>query len=213
LFVAAAVSAYLGSIVPVGNALLAPLERRYPPLRLDESNSSVRYIVVLGSSYAPRAGFPVTAGLDDEGLVRIVEGVRLAHQLKNARLVVSGGAPQGQAPSAQGYARLARELGIPASSLIVLDRPLDTRAEALEVSATLGDSPFLLTTSAYHMPRAMLLMERAGARPIPAPTGYRASDSFYFGWRAWLPSAAGLRKTELALHEYLGLGAMILGFE
>jgi len=213
LFVTAMLIGYLGALVPVGNALLWPLERRYPPLRLSETPPTIAYIVVLGSSYAPRAGFPVTAALDEDALVRIVEGVRLAHHFKSARLVVSGGAPGGLIPSAHGYARLASELGISKSAMIVLDHPLDTHAEALAVSAQLGDQPFILTTSAYHMPRAMLHMERAGARPIPAPTGHRARDPLGFGWRAFFPSAAGLRKTELAMHEYLGLSALKLGLE
>jgi uncharacterized SAM-binding protein YcdF (DUF218 family) len=213
LFVTAVCLGYLDALVPIGDVLLWPLEHRYPPLRLDETPPGVGYIVVLGSSYEPRAGFPVTAALNDEGLVRIVEGVRLARQLKTARLVVSGGAQRGQASSAQGYARLATELGINAGSLIILDYPLDTHAEALAVSATLGQAPFILTTSAYHMPRAMLEMQHAGVRPIPAPTGHRASDHLKITLPALLPSSVGLRKSELALHEYFGLFAMTLGLE
>jgi uncharacterized SAM-binding protein YcdF (DUF218 family) len=159
----------------------------------------------------PRAGLPLTAALDEDGLARVVEGIRLKHRVA-AKLILSGGAPPGQTPSALGYAALARSLGVDDSSIVVISDPLDTRQEAAAVAALLGTSPFLLVTSAYHMPRAMWLMERAGARPIPAPTGQRANRS-RASWREWLPSGGGLRKTERALHEYVGLAALAVGAE
>jgi uncharacterized SAM-binding protein YcdF (DUF218 family) len=149
----------------------------------------------------------VTAALNPDGLARVVEGVRIARRLHEARLIVSGGAPPGLVPAATGYAELARGLGIANKSLIISDRPLDTAAEARAVAKLLGNAPFILVTSAYHMPRAMRLMRRAGANPIPAPTGQRAAaaGSLWFGW---LPSSSGLAGTERAIHEYLGLASI-----
>jgi uncharacterized SAM-binding protein YcdF (DUF218 family) len=103
---------------------------------------------------------------------------------------------------------MARELGVEDASMTVLDKPLDTAAEAQAVAALLGDAPFILVTSAYHMPRAVRLMRRAGARPISAPTDQRAGDPIAHYWSYFLPSSAGLRRTEFALHEYLGLAAL-----
>lgn len=210
LLVFAAAIVYLGAIGRVGDALLGPLERQYSPL-LDGSLPTAGYIAVLGSGYVPRGGVPITAALDEDGLVRIVEGVRLARRLGAVRLVVSGGAPSGQAAPALGYAKLARELGVDDASLVVLDDSLDTAAEARSVAALIGSDPFVLVTSAYHMPRAMRLMERAGARPIPAPTGQLANEPATSGWRGLLPTSGGLSKTERALHEYLGLAALAAG--
>ncbi len=211
LFSAAAIG-YLGAIGPVGNALLGPLERWHPPLREEQLLPGVRHVVVLGSGYSPRDELPVTSALDEAGLVRIVEGVRLTKWLDSAHLVVSGGAPPGLAPSAAGYAQLARELGVSDALLIVLDESLDTGDEARDVVEAIDEEPFLLVTSAFHMPRAMKLMQRAGARPIPAPTGHliRPSDG---DWRDLLPTSYGLRKTELAMHEYLGLAALAAGID
>jgi uncharacterized SAM-binding protein YcdF (DUF218 family) len=213
LLVSAATVAYLGAIAPVGDALLGPLERWYPPLRQEETLPPVEYIVVLGSSYTPQDGVPVTAALDGDGLARIVEGIRLARQLGDVRLVVSGGAPPGRVAPALGYAELARGLGVDEASLIVLSAALDTDAEARDVAALVNDEPFLLVTSAYHMPRAVRLMERAGAHPIPAPTGQRVNETAGGRWRGWLPTSGGLRETERALHEYLGLAAIAVGLQ
>jgi uncharacterized SAM-binding protein YcdF (DUF218 family) len=200
--------AYFASVIPVSDWLLGPLERQYPPPAY-ESLPRVGYIVVLGSSFSPSRGIPVTGALDEDGLARIVEGVRLVRKLGGAQLVVSGGAPPGRAAPADGYAQLARDLGIPQDSIVVLDKALDTAQEARAIAQRLGHSPFLLVTSASHMPRALEQMTRAGAVAIAAPTAELTGRPL--NWTAWIPSASGLKRTEHALHEYLGLLALKIG--
>ena len=212
LLTGAAVLAYVASISLVGEALLRPLESRFPPLAASPL-PNVGYVVVLGSGYEPHDGVPLTAALDADGLVRAVEAIRLLRLLPGARLVVSGGALRGHVPVAQGYAQLARAFGVAQQSLIVCDRPLDTRAESRVVHNLLGSSPFLLVTSAYHMPRAMLMMHQAGANPIAAPTGQRAFGTSPITWRSFLPGSGGLGDTERALHEYAGLAQASGGLE
>jgi uncharacterized SAM-binding protein YcdF (DUF218 family) len=216
LFASGVVLAWLCSLPVVGDIFLLPLESRYAPL--DEAAvppAQVPAIVVLGSSYSPRDNRPITAVLDDEGLARIAEGVRLALRFPAAKLVVSGGSPSpGRAP-ALGYARFAREFGIPQDRLIVLGKARDTAQEATEIAAALHSKNFILVTSAQHMLRAMTLMERAGLRPTPAPTSNHTGPHLALGsWRdVMLPSATGARKTEMAWHEYMGLAAIRLGLD
>jgi uncharacterized SAM-binding protein YcdF (DUF218 family) len=211
LLVSAAAVVYLGAMGLVGNTLLRPLEGRYPPLQ-DTSLPPVGYVVVLGSSYTPHDGVTVTAALDSDGLARIVEGVRLARRLA-VRLIVSGGAPRGKTPAAFGYAKLAHDLGIDDASLFILPESLDTADEARSVVSMVGTAPFILVTSAYHMPRAMLWMRRVGAHAVPAPTGQLVNESARYHWDVVLPSSNGLQKSERALHEYLGLAALAAGVE
>lgn len=205
LWMGAALLVYLSATAPVADALLSPLESRYPPLRDIQTLPPVQFIVVLGSGYGPRDGIPVTAAFTAEGLARIAEGVRLMRLIRGARLIVSGGAPANRAASAVGYAKFAVEFGIDENAIIKLDKSLDTAEEAESVAEIVGTSPFLLVTSACHMPRAMRLMQRAGTHPIAAPTGQLASPPVYFGVQGWLPSSGSLRKTEYAIHEYIGL--------
>jgi uncharacterized SAM-binding protein YcdF (DUF218 family) len=201
LFWFAALFGWLTATPLVGSWLLAPLERQYPPLAAPPDD--IHYVVVLGSSYLPRDGIPVTAAIDDAGLKRLVEGVRLQRLLPGSTLVVSGGATSGGYAPAVGNAMLAQSIGVPEESLRRLLRPLDTRGEAAEVSALIGSSPFLLVTSAGHMPRAMEYMRRAGANPVAAPTGQKTGNGpFYL--RTLIPNSDGLRMTEDAIHEYLG---------
>lgn len=207
--VAAVAIAYLSSIPLVGDALLGPLERRYAPLTALPSADTV---VVLGSSYSPRPGIAASAALDSAGLARIVSGIQWANRI-GARLVVSGGASAPNQPSAHGYAALAAELGIQPERIVVLDDSLDTGDEAVAVAALLQSRPFVLVTSAYHMPRAVRLMERAGARPIPAPTDQQLADDGGLRWRHFVPTSAALRNSEGALHEYIGLAAIAAGLD
>jgi uncharacterized SAM-binding protein YcdF (DUF218 family) len=211
LLLSAVATVYLGGLADVGETLLAPLESQYPPLRADASLQGVGSIVVLGSGYMPRDSIPVTAALDEDGLARIVEGLRLARRLPAVRLIVSGGAAPGYTPGALGYAALARDFGIADASLVVLQSPRDTASEARDVAALLNGAPFVLVTSAYHMPRAVRLMQRVGQHPMPAPTGQRVGAYSGRGLHRWLPTSAGMRDTELALHEYLGLAALAIG--
>jgi uncharacterized SAM-binding protein YcdF (DUF218 family) len=209
---AGAALAYLASTSLVSNALIAPLENRYAPFDAAKA-AGVQNIVVLGSGYEPHDGIPVTGALDADGLARIVEGVRLTRLYPNARLLVSGGALPGFAAPALGYAKMAAELGVDRSAVVVLGHALNTAQEARDVTALLGSAPFILVTSAYHMPRAMWLMRRSGADPLPAPTGQllrleHAAERFGI-----IPGSRGLRKTEIALHEYWGLAAIGLRIE
>jgi uncharacterized SAM-binding protein YcdF (DUF218 family) len=209
LLISAALLAYCGSTSIVGDALLGPLEHQYAPLRFDHPVSQT--ILVLGSGYQPHDAVPITAALDKDGLVRLVEGVRLAHRDPSIRLIVSGGAAPGDFVPALGYAELARDLGVESSRLVIVSSPQNTAEEARAIVKLLGHTPFVLVTSAYHMPRAIRQMMKAGASPIPAPTGQLTGGAKAYGWRSWMPTSDGLGKCERALHEYLGLAALAVG--
>lgn len=210
LFGSAGALLLLAALPPVSDALIGPLEHNYTGL---ERAPAVGFtsVVVLGTGYTPQRGVPVTGALEDDGLARIVEGVRLMRLFRAERLVVSGGARPGRTPTAHGYARLASELGVARDSVLILDTALDTQSESKAVRELLGNEPFVLVTSAYHMRRAMWLMERAGCRPIAAPTGQTVKYGADHDWAYFLPTTRALRNTERALHEYLGLALLSLG--
>jgi len=171
----------------------------------------VSAVVVLGGGWWPDAGWPISSQLGESSAIRLFEGVRLLRALPgDARLVVSGASRLGDVePVAIGYAQAARELGVPAERILLLDTPVDTAREAYAVRAALGTgSRFLLVTSAVHMSRAVQHFRHVGLDPIPAPTQRLSGRSNWDRVKDWLPSAGELDKTERALHEYLGLVAL-----
>jgi uncharacterized SAM-binding protein YcdF (DUF218 family) len=161
-------------------------------------------VAVLGSSYFQRTNAPITAQFDDEGIVRIVEGIRLARS-HNVPLLVSGGGSSDFSAPAIGYAKLARDFGIDEKFLLVSPAGTNTRAEVSAIIRIAKSRQFILVTSACHMPRAMQIFSKSGVVPVPAPTAQRAFPRSLFSLKYWLPSSLATRKSEMALHEYLGL--------
>ncbi len=185
------------------NVLIRPLERRYPSvpmaLRLDPSTPAPQFVVVLGgyANYDPR--IPISSRISAEQMVRFVEGFRLHRELPGSKLILSG-----DNGSAEGMSQLAQALGVSPQEIIPLPMPRDTEDEAHQVASLVGDSAFILVTSAAHMPRAMGLFKKLGLQPLPAPTDYLAPqhrlepDSLF-------PNAFDLFKSQTAIYEYLGL--------
>ena len=191
---------------PVARGLLSPLESRYPPLQDAAALGDIRWVVVLGSSATGGADHPATTRLSGVAALRLIEGLRVHHALPDSRLILSGGSVFGGAPSGTVMSRAARELGVPAAQLVIHPDPRNTHEEALRIRDTVGEEPFVLVTSASHMPRAMALCKHAGLQPIPAPTSWRTLSNQRSGdVRRFLPSASALAMSERAFHEYLGL--------
>jgi uncharacterized SAM-binding protein YcdF (DUF218 family) len=80
-----------------------------------------------------------------------------------------------------------------------------TRENALQVAALLGDrcqQPWLLVTSAWHMPRSLPEFEAVGCRVTPYPVDFRTGDAT--DWTEY-SLARSLLLWQTALHEWLGL--------
>lgn len=199
---------WMGSSEVFANLLIGPLDSSHAPLSREDARDA-RFIAVLGSGNNPAPGVSAVGALDADGLTRIMEALRLARERPGCTLVLSGGAAEGMATPARGYERLVREIDGDRWPLVVLDTPRDTAAEARQLKQRIGDADVIIVTSNYHMPRAMLLLEREGVRAHAAPAG--APTRAQWAMSAWMPSAAGVRKTERALHEYFGILATRMG--
>jgi uncharacterized SAM-binding protein YcdF (DUF218 family) len=189
-------SSFIGSIT-----LLHPLEYRYHALNLSDvpGASAVSFIAVLGGEGDDDPDVPVTSHVYPDLMVRLVEGVRLHRQIPRSKLILSG-----DRASAAGMTKVAEALGVSADDIGQLSQPRDTEGEARQIATVVGSQPFILVTSASHMPRAMQLFKRRGLAPIPAPTDYltphrpREFDDL-------VPDAYKLFKSQIAIYEYLGL--------
>ncbi len=191
---------------PFARMILSPLEARYEPLYDVDAVRDVRWVLVLGSGASDASEHPATTRLSGVAGLRLVEGLRIHRELPGSTLVLSGGTVFGDEPSATVMSRAAVSLGANPGSIRIHPNPRNTYEEARLVQEAIGDEPFILVTSASHMPRAMLLSQKAGVNPIPAPTAIRTAtsrkpkDPAYY-----LPSANALEMTERAFHEYMGI--------
>ncbi|MCP4379947.1 MAG: hypothetical protein GY798_00715 [Hyphomicrobiales bacterium] len=198
------------SLRPVANILLLPLERRYPPLDVEalakQSATAGRplpaYVAVLGAGdrqYRPNV--PAIAQLQLAGLARLTEGVRIARSLPDASLVACAFSGGSEVPRS-GIAEAARELGVERVALASsMERP-STRTELKALGAIVSIEPFILVTSAAHMPRSMDLCKSIGLQPLPAPTDLLARRNSKLRLRALLPSTQSILQSERALYEY-----------
>ncbi|MCX7844090.1 MAG: YdcF family protein [Candidatus Bipolaricaulota bacterium] len=180
------------------NRLLRPLEDRYPALLVPPE---VGAIVVLSGGEGFRDARPLLSGLSPSSLARLAEGVRLFWALggRPTLWVVGGeGLVGGGVPL---LAQAAWELGVPREKVRWLTASRNTWEDAVLVAQNLGQAPFLLVTSAFHMPRALRCFWAQGLTPLPAPCDPRAPP--LRSPKAYLPSAQNLATSALALREHL----------
>lgn len=198
--------------LPLGQMLIAPLERPHPPAAMPDRLDG---IVLLGGyedlDATGRWGQPqVTQAAD-----RLIAAAMLAAAHPGARVVVTGG-----------QARLTQDAPLPGIAVPVLiglgvapdrilweDRSRNTAENAAFTRDLLGGVPpgdWVLVTSAFHMDRALRSFAAAGWPGIqPFPTDYRSGDGARdVGW-----SLAGrLDLLNTALKEWVGrIGYRVTG--
>lgn len=202
LLTASWLALFLLSLQPVTDRLLKPTESTYPTWRGQEK---VNYVVVLGGGYTWNPAWAPSSNLINNSLPRVTEGIRLWHANPGAKLVFTG-APAKTNPvsTAEAGARVAQSLGVPRSDIITLDTPRDTEEEAAAVAKAIGQQPFLLVTSASHLPRAMRFFQHQGLKPIPAPANQMAIESPLNPWERVIPSPLWLMHSDRVGYETLG---------
>ena len=211
LVTAGAVWLLVMSLPVTGFFLLHSLEAQAgqyaDPIEL--SRNGVKYIVVLGGDL--RAGkLTSTDRIAYSSLVRLMEAIRLWKELPGSRLVLSGGrVSEKMMTTAEGMALLAEELGVPRDAIVLEAESWDTEEEAKLLKPILGTDRFALVTAACHMPRSMMHLRGKGLNPIPAPADFETAE-FIFTFNTLLPAVHGLKMTQNAVHEYLGIFTVMI---
>ncbi|RUT91812.1 YdcF family protein, partial [Mesorhizobium sp. M7A.T.Ca.US.000.02.2.1] len=169
-------------------------------------------IVVLGGGFEgainlARGGYELNSSGD-----RMVETAVLARRFPTAKVVVSGGTGalfldgEGDAATAP---RLLTALGVAADRLILENKSRNTYENAVFTKELVTPKPgetWLLVTSAFHMPRAKALFDKAGFATVPWPVDYRTSGKEGIGLFRDNP-ADSLQATTMAIREWIGLFA------
>lgn len=185
---------------PISNYLIQPLENQYKSyINVDKS---LKYVLVLGSGHVTNNDVSKISQLSTTALMRLSEGIRIYKQLDDAKLIVSGYAGEDIKTFHAFISRdVAISLGVPKEDIITQEEAKDTAEEAIYVKKSVQDNKFILVTSAFHMPRAMKIFKDAKLNPIAAPTDYLSKED---GDYLREPRGKEIRKTEIAMHEYIG---------
>jgi uncharacterized SAM-binding protein YcdF (DUF218 family) len=203
---------FLSSHEATADWLILRLESQHPPAPLGPAENlpaelrNCRYIAVHGGGHNQNTSHPALNRLGASSRARLVEAVRLARLLPEATLLMCG--PVGrETPESHASVLTAAaiELGIPAERCKQLTNVRDTFDEVHAIKEVVGDAPVALVTSAWHMPRAHGIAEKANLNHVPCPSDYQIApggnpDS---AWRKW--SSAGIERTSRATREFLGL--------
>ena len=196
----------LGGWAPLPDALLRHLERQYPDPPPLPAQSYVGVIVLGG---ATESGY-VSEGTEEPqvngGVERMTTVLPLLRQAPDLQVVFSGGEGQyfGSGPSeAERARRFFVQLGLDPQRVRLEDQSRNTYENAVFTARLSGidaRKPWILITSAYHMPRALAVFRKQGWNVTPYSVDFNTGLS-----TPWTSHSLGISgKWGMALHEYLG---------
>jgi uncharacterized SAM-binding protein YcdF (DUF218 family) len=208
LTVASLIALALLGLSPLGNALIIPLEQRFPPW--DDTRGPPDGIVVLGGAITPDVSAARNEVALDEAAERVTATVALARRYPQARIVYSGGSGAlifRESSEAVWAVRLFESLGVPQARIIAEEQSRNTEENAVFSMLLAMPQPgerWLLVTSAYHMPRAMGVFRQAGFPVEAYPVDWRTRGP-QDALRPFATLGSGLERADTAVHEWVGL--------
>ncbi len=209
LLVPAALFYFLFGIMPLGLALLRPLEDRFP--QPDLAKTPPTGIIVLGGGVDETLSRARgTVELSEAG-GRMTEAAALARRFPNARLVFTGGtaALRGSDVTKSDIARrLFLALGLEESRLTFEDKSRNTYENAEFTKQLVNPKPgetWVLVTSAYHMPRSVGIFRKSNFPVTPYPVDFTSAGNMNDFLRPSAEARLGLKHTDRAVREWIGL--------
>jgi uncharacterized SAM-binding protein YcdF (DUF218 family) len=210
LIVTSLVLIAIAGLSPLGNALILPLEQRFPAW--DASRGPPDGIVMLGGAISPNVSAARGGVALNEAAERLTATAELARRYPNARIILSGGSNTlvfDEEIEAVFAVRQLEALGVARERITAEEQSRNTIENAVFSRLIANPKPgerWLLVTSASHMPRAIASFRAAGF-PV---------DAYPVDWRTRGPIDAvvpfsslsdGLQRTDTAVHEWIGLVA------
>lgn len=195
---------------PLPDALIRRLETRYPVV--NDLPDAQRYagVVVLGGALEPSPIWEAHRGQPalNDAAERMTATLPLLQRHPHLQLLFTGGQGEllGQGLTEAERARIFyASQDAPLQQLRLESASRNTHENAVLSAALPGidkTRPWLLVTSAWHMPRAMATFEKAGWNVTAYPVDFRTGETT--PWTAY-SLGGGNGRWLLALHEYLGL--------
>jgi uncharacterized SAM-binding protein YcdF (DUF218 family) len=208
LIVASLILLAIFGLSPLANALMLPLEQRFPAW--DASRGAPTGIVVLGGAFdtvvsATRDDIPLTDAAE-----RMTASAALARKYPQARLIFTGGVGAllyGGPTEGELARRFYTSLGIAPERVMIEEESRDTAENAIFTKPLADPKPgerWLLVTSAYHMPRAIGAFRHVGFAVEAHPVDYRTRGIEDLA-RPFPSLGEGLRRGDIAMREWIGL--------
>ena len=190
---------------PVADLILYPLESQYkaPEIRTLKESGVNQVVVLTGGGY-PVQGELFSSALPPASLSRFVSGLELASRLGSNSVIIFSGTAGRDIPdriTSEEMRRLSLIL-IPTKKALSETRSSST-AEHPDALKPYLQGPFVLVTSAYHMPRTIRTFRKHGLAPIPYPVDFLGAGDYH--WGDWLPSFGNFGKLNIGFREYLAL--------
>ncbi len=200
------------SIEALSGRMIQTLESQYLPLSNSHIESllassgaeKVSQIVVLAGGVSGDPTLPLHLQISHASRERLLEGIRLYRLFPGSQLILTGGLGVQSVAEATLLSRVAQTYGVKKSDMVLEVQSRDTKDHPRYVATLVKDDPFILVTSAYHMPRAMKLFGKYNLHPVPSPVGHWKAEEKRGMW-SWLPGTSGLLLADRAIHEYLGI--------
>lgn len=194
---------------PLPDLLLRQLENQYSGPAAESSLLQYAGVVVLGGALEPAYIWEdhKQVALNDAA-ERMTAPVTLLQQNPHLRLLFTGGEGElfAQGLTEAGRARIFFDSMGVAPQRLVYESASHTTYENAIFSATVPSInpalPWLLLTSASHMPRAMAIFLKAGWNVAPYPVDFRTGART--PWTRY-SLADGAKKWQMVLHEWVGL--------
>jgi uncharacterized SAM-binding protein YcdF (DUF218 family) len=193
---------------PFGNAIVLPLEQRFPPW--DAARGAPIGIICLGGAVDTVVS-PVRGEVAlNEAAERMTAIAELARRYPDARIVFTGGSGRflyDGVTESELAARLFASFGIAKERITLEDKSRDTLENARFTRELVKPKPgerWLLVTSAHHMPRSVALFRAEGFSVEAFPVDYRTRGAIDM-LRPFSPLSDGLRRTDTAMREWVGL--------
>ncbi|HTV54883.1 MAG TPA: YdcF family protein [Terriglobia bacterium] len=192
---------------PFARILLRPYENRFPPRPIPPGDAQA-IVLISGAMEAPS---PVTGerSVGEDTYARCLYAAWLYKRWRQLPVLASGGPPRNrprEAPDAIVMQKALERAGVPATDIWCESRSVSTRENALYSAQFLrgkGIHQVVLVTSAYQMLRAVLCFRKEGLAVTPAACDYHTIGPYRV--QDLFPSWEGLRITETALHETIGI--------
>ena len=196
-------------VLPVGTALILPLEERFP--QWDPAKGPPTGIIVLGGVISPENSAARGQISLDDAAERVTVPVELARKYPFVRIVFSGGNARLFSGLSEADFALSffESLGVPRDRITLETQSRNTAENAVFTKRLIAPKPgehWLLVTSALQMPRAIGAFRQAGFPVEAYPVDYQTD-----GWKElWsFPGSlmGGIDRLNTAVHEWLGLFA------